>query len=187
MHSLQVTGGLTLVVESYLFDYIQENGIVNILAVRHGRMLQLKPELNDENDVDLEMEEPTVGSRVTHRCSHGSPLIQLLGDQKSFTRCRTAIETRAAGAGSSIVESQSTRPLLERGMDGIRSCDFRAPFHRSPQEACRLVDDEDNVGEELQLRVDLIGFSVVKTVASDQPSCLVYEPLCAVYDVQTGP
>ena len=62
MHGLQVTGGLTLVVEDYLFDYTRESGIVNILAVRHGRMLQLKPDLNDENDVDLEMEEPTVGT-----------------------------------------------------------------------------------------------------------------------------
>lgn len=59
-HGLQIDGGLTLVVDAYLFDYMREDGDVNIIAVRHGRMLQLTPnieeELEDVYDMDVSSE-----------------------------------------------------------------------------------------------------------------------------------
>lgn len=58
MHGLNVAGGLTLVVESYLFDYISDGDTVDILAIRHGRMLQSKPDLDDESDHEPEPEDP---------------------------------------------------------------------------------------------------------------------------------
>jgi hypothetical protein len=57
MHGLQISGGLTLVVEDYLFDYTRDSSIVNILAVRHGRMRRVSPDLDDENAIDPGMEE----------------------------------------------------------------------------------------------------------------------------------
>lgn len=59
MHGLQIDGGLTLVVDAYLFDYIREEGVVNIIAVRHGRMLQLTPKVEKEIDEDFAMEKPS--------------------------------------------------------------------------------------------------------------------------------
>lgn len=53
MHGLRIKGGLTLVVDTYLFDYIREEGVVNIIAVRHGRMLQLTPSTEEESDEDI--------------------------------------------------------------------------------------------------------------------------------------
>ncbi|MET0357846.1 MAG: type II toxin-antitoxin system RelE/ParE family toxin [Pararhizobium sp.] len=56
-HGLQIRGGLTLVVDTYLFDYIREDGVVNIIAVRHGRMLQLTPIVEDDISDGLAMDE----------------------------------------------------------------------------------------------------------------------------------
>ncbi len=59
MHGLQIDGGLTLVVDAYLFDYIREEAVVNIIAVRHGRMHQLTPEIEEEISQDIAVEEPS--------------------------------------------------------------------------------------------------------------------------------
>lgn len=56
-HGLQIEGGLTLVVDAYLFDYIREDRDVNIIAVRHGRMLQLTPNVEEELEESPELEE----------------------------------------------------------------------------------------------------------------------------------
>lgn len=61
MHGLQIEGGLTLVVGPYLFDYTRDDSGVNIIAVRHGRMLQLKPDVEAHDD-ELTVEEPSVPS-----------------------------------------------------------------------------------------------------------------------------
>lgn len=50
MHGLQIKGGRTLVVDAYLFDYQHEQGTVHILAIRHGRMPQITPDIKDETD-----------------------------------------------------------------------------------------------------------------------------------------
>ncbi len=48
--------GFTLVIDAYLFDYMRDDDDVNIIAIRHGRMLQLTPNVEEELDDDLEME-----------------------------------------------------------------------------------------------------------------------------------
>jgi plasmid stabilization system protein ParE len=58
-HGLQIDGGLTLVVDAYLFDYIREEGDVSIIAVRHGRMLQLTPKVEKDVDEEFEAEKPS--------------------------------------------------------------------------------------------------------------------------------
>lgn len=50
MHGLNIDGGRTLVVDAYLFDYTREQDTVNILAVRHGRMPQVTPDVEDDFD-----------------------------------------------------------------------------------------------------------------------------------------
>ncbi len=60
-HGLQVAGGLTLVIGDDLFDYMREDGIVTIIAIRHGRMSQAKPDLDDGNDLDPDIETSPVG------------------------------------------------------------------------------------------------------------------------------
>ncbi|TCM54353.1 plasmid stabilization system protein ParE [Rhizobium sp. PP-F2F-G48] len=57
-HGLPIRGGLTLVVDAYLFDYLREDGVVNIIAVRHGRMLQRVPDVEDDIPQDLAIDEP---------------------------------------------------------------------------------------------------------------------------------
>ncbi len=60
-HGLQVAGGLTLVIGDDLFDYTREDDIVNIIAIRHGRMSQAKPDLDDGNDLDPDIKTSPVG------------------------------------------------------------------------------------------------------------------------------
>ncbi|WP_137156054.1 type II toxin-antitoxin system RelE/ParE family toxin [Rhizobium sp. FKL33] len=48
-HGLQIKDGRTLVVDAYLFDYLLEQGPVQILAIRRGRMPMITPEI-DEGD-----------------------------------------------------------------------------------------------------------------------------------------
>lgn len=50
MHGLQIKGGRTLVVDAYLFDYQLEPRSVHILAIRHGRMPQVMPDMDDDED-----------------------------------------------------------------------------------------------------------------------------------------
>lgn len=66
-HGLQIDGGLTLVVDAYLFDYMRDDNDVNIIAVRHGRMLQLTPNVEEELDDGLDMEESYDDSSSTFR------------------------------------------------------------------------------------------------------------------------
>ena len=49
-HGLQIKGGLTLVVGDYLIDYIYEGDCVDIILIRHGRMLGLSPDIRDESE-----------------------------------------------------------------------------------------------------------------------------------------
>ena len=69
MHGLQIDGGLTLVVDAYLFDYIRDEGVVNIIAVRHGRMLQLMPKVDDEIDEDITLDDPSDASSSKFKLS----------------------------------------------------------------------------------------------------------------------
>ncbi|KQS76393.1 type II toxin-antitoxin system RelE/ParE family toxin [Rhizobium sp. Leaf383] len=61
-HGLQIDGGLTLVVKAYLFDYTREEGVVNIIAVRHGRMLQATPDVEEDLDKGPSAEEASFAS-----------------------------------------------------------------------------------------------------------------------------
>lgn len=61
-HGLQITGGRTLVVDNYLFDYIIENDVVYVIAVRHGRMLQVIPIVENDIDDDQRFEEQVFSS-----------------------------------------------------------------------------------------------------------------------------
>lgn len=54
---------LTLVVSDYLFDYTIEDGDVNVVAVHHGRMLQLMPSLNEDLEENYEISEQVSPSR----------------------------------------------------------------------------------------------------------------------------
>lgn len=56
-HGLQIDGGLTLVVDAYLFDYMRGDRDVNIIAVRHGRMLQPTPNIEEDLAENPELEE----------------------------------------------------------------------------------------------------------------------------------
>jgi hypothetical protein len=66
-HGLQIDGGLTLVVDAYLFDYMREDRDVNIIAVRHGRMLQLTPNVEEEIEEDPELKGSYDGSSSTFK------------------------------------------------------------------------------------------------------------------------
>ena len=52
MHGLQIAGSLTLVVGDYLLDYLYDGSQVDVILVRHGRMLTPTPDV--ELDIDLE-------------------------------------------------------------------------------------------------------------------------------------
>lgn len=49
-HGLQIKGGLTLVAGDYLIDYIYEGDCVDIILIRHGRMLGLSPDIHDADE-----------------------------------------------------------------------------------------------------------------------------------------
>ncbi|TCR70720.1 type II toxin-antitoxin system RelE/ParE family toxin [Rhizobium sp. BK376] len=66
-HGLQIDGGLTLVVDAYLFDYMREDGDVNIIAVRHGRMRQLTPNVEEELEEDSDVDESYDDSSSTFK------------------------------------------------------------------------------------------------------------------------
>lgn len=51
MHGLQITGALTLVVGDYLLDYLFDGDTVDVLQIRHGRMLGSTPD--PDLDADL--------------------------------------------------------------------------------------------------------------------------------------
>lgn len=53
-HGLQIRGGLTLVAGDYLIDYIYADDVVDIILIRHGRMLMLSPDLDAEDEQDFE-------------------------------------------------------------------------------------------------------------------------------------
>lgn len=44
MHGLQISGSLTLVVGDYLLDYMHDAKGIDIIAIRHGRMLPPMPD-----------------------------------------------------------------------------------------------------------------------------------------------
>ena len=52
MHGLQIAGSLTLVVGDYLLDYLHDGSQVDVILIRHGRMLARTPDV--ELDIDLE-------------------------------------------------------------------------------------------------------------------------------------
>lgn len=51
MHGLQIAGSLTLVVGDYLFDYLHEGTHVDVVLIRHGRMLQPAPPTESDSDL----------------------------------------------------------------------------------------------------------------------------------------
>lgn len=50
-HGLQIAGGLTLVVGDYLLDYLYDGDHVDVVVIRHGRMLTPSPDLDIDNDL----------------------------------------------------------------------------------------------------------------------------------------
>ncbi|MGV8936257.1 MAG: type II toxin-antitoxin system RelE/ParE family toxin [Allorhizobium sp.] len=57
MHGLQIAGSLTLVVGDYLLDYMYDGSQVDVILIRHGRMLTPTPDL----ELDIDMEEALAG------------------------------------------------------------------------------------------------------------------------------
>ncbi|MCD2173015.1 type II toxin-antitoxin system RelE/ParE family toxin [Rhizobium sp. C4] len=51
MHGLQIAGGLTLVMGDYLLDYSYDGKQVDIVAVRHGRMVTPAPDADLDGDL----------------------------------------------------------------------------------------------------------------------------------------
>ena len=51
MHGLQITGSLTLVVGDYLLDYLYDGETVDVILIRHGRMLAPTPDLDLDRDL----------------------------------------------------------------------------------------------------------------------------------------
>ncbi|PLK69625.1 hypothetical protein C0V73_19185 [Rhizobium sp. TH135] len=47
MHGLQIAGFRTLVVGEYLLDYRLRDAVIEIVAIRHGRMQIAMPEIDD--------------------------------------------------------------------------------------------------------------------------------------------
>lgn len=52
-HGLQIVGGRTLVAGDHLLDYTFEGGVIEIIAIRHGRMLMPTPDI-DMPDIDMD-------------------------------------------------------------------------------------------------------------------------------------
>lgn len=52
MHGLQITGSLTFVAGDYLLDYIYDGSQIDIIAIRHGRMLTPTPDPDLDSDVE---------------------------------------------------------------------------------------------------------------------------------------
>jgi plasmid stabilization system protein ParE len=53
-HGLHIKDALTFVVGDYLLDYIPDVEFVDIINIRHGRMLQNTPEVSSDNEFDDE-------------------------------------------------------------------------------------------------------------------------------------
>lgn len=52
MHGgLQITGSLTPVVGDYLLDYLYDGDSVDVILIRHGRMLAPTPDLDVDSDL----------------------------------------------------------------------------------------------------------------------------------------
>lgn len=51
MHGLQIAGGRTLVIGNYLFDYLHDGDIVDVLAIRHARMSVQTPDVALDQDL----------------------------------------------------------------------------------------------------------------------------------------
>lgn len=45
MHGLQIAGSLTLVVGNYLLNYMYDGSRIDIISIRHGRMLPPTPDI----------------------------------------------------------------------------------------------------------------------------------------------
>lgn len=43
-HGLQIVGGRTLVAGDYLLDYLYEAGMIEVISIRHGRMVMPTPD-----------------------------------------------------------------------------------------------------------------------------------------------
>ncbi|HLP69660.1 MAG TPA: type II toxin-antitoxin system RelE/ParE family toxin [Rhizobium sp.] len=56
MHGLQIAGSLTLVVGNYLLDYIYDGARIDIISIRHGRMLAPTPDIALDNDLEDEID-----------------------------------------------------------------------------------------------------------------------------------
>jgi plasmid stabilization system protein ParE len=57
MHGLQIAGGRTLVVGDYLLDYFYDGRIVDVLSIRHARMIVQTPDVALDKDLDDSSEE----------------------------------------------------------------------------------------------------------------------------------
>ncbi|MCQ2006360.1 type II toxin-antitoxin system RelE/ParE family toxin [Rhizobium sp. NRK18] len=57
MHGLQIAGGRTLVVGDYLLDYLYDGKIVDVLTIRHARMIMQTPDVALDKDLDDSSEE----------------------------------------------------------------------------------------------------------------------------------
>jgi plasmid stabilization system protein ParE len=51
MHGLQIAGGRTLVIGNYLFDYLRDGDVVDVLAIRHARMNVQTPDVALDEDL----------------------------------------------------------------------------------------------------------------------------------------
>ncbi|MGI2035209.1 type II toxin-antitoxin system RelE/ParE family toxin [Rhizobium panacihumi] len=51
-HGLQIVGGRTLVAGDYLLDYLYEGGIIEVISIRHGRMLMQTPDMELDSGLD---------------------------------------------------------------------------------------------------------------------------------------
>ncbi|MFN3502110.1 type II toxin-antitoxin system RelE/ParE family toxin [Allorhizobium sp. NPDC080224] len=52
LHGLQIAGFRTLVVDNYLIDYRADDETVDIVTIRHGRMQQPMPDIDDADTSD---------------------------------------------------------------------------------------------------------------------------------------
>lgn len=55
-HGLRVAGSLTFVTGDYLVDYIYDGSSINIIAVRHGRMLTPTPDVELDDNLANELD-----------------------------------------------------------------------------------------------------------------------------------
>lgn len=56
MHGLQIAGSLTLVVGDYLLDYIYDGSQVDVILIRHGRMMTPTPAVDIDSDLEDELD-----------------------------------------------------------------------------------------------------------------------------------